>query len=402
MAGRGFPARPAPLYHRAQGRFAPDPMSDQGTTIAGSMPGPTAGRRRILIVLLGAIGDVVRALPLLGRLRRGWPDAHIAWAVEPKSAPVLEGHPWLDEIMLFDRRCAGRSFLPFLRKVRAGNFTLVLDLQRHLKSGLIARLSGAPERLGFYRQNAKEGNHFFSTRRIEPQPEMRLKLLQYQAFGAALGLAPAPIEFGLSASEAERARARELLRDAPRPLLGVILGSSWESRVYFPESVAAVIRRLSAGNGKAGVLFPVLLGGQEDAVLAERVRRALAGAPVLNLAGRTSLRDLIAIFPECAAAFGPDSGPMHIAAAAGCPVVSLWGATAPERSAPWGFGELALAGEIPCHPCYLRECPIGRECMRRISPAAVAEAVGRALAMGVRRAGAGPGAPDLARWGGPG
>ena len=101
---------------------------------------------------------------------------------------------------------------------------------------------------------------------------------------------------------------------------------------------------------------------------------------MLNLAGRTGLRDLVAIFAECAAAFGPDSGPMHIAAAAGCPVVSLWGATAPERSAPWGFADLALSGAIPCHPCYLRECPIGRECMRRIAPADVAAAIRRALA----------------------
>jgi len=109
--------------------------------------------------------------------------------------------------------------------------------------------------------------------------------------------------------------------------------------------------------------------------------RHLGDVPALNLAGRTSLRDLIAIFPECAVAFGPDSGPMHIAAAVGCPVVSLWGATAAERSAPWGFAELAISGEIPCHPCYLRQCPIGRECMRRISPEEVSLTVRRALAM---------------------
>ena len=114
--------------------------------------------------------------------------------------------------------------------------------------------------------------------------------------------------------------------------------------------------------------------------------RHLGDVQALNLAGRTSLRDLIAIFPECAVAFGPDSGPMHIAAAVGCPVVSLWGATAAERSAPWGFAEFAISGAIPCHPCYLRQCPIGRECMRRISPEEVEASVRRALAM--RRDGA--------------
>ncbi len=340
--------------------------------------------RRILILLLGAIGDVVRALPLLGRLRRAYPEAHIAWAVEPKSEPILRAHRWLDEVIVYDRKRAPWAFVPFLMRVRSGRnrggrFDLVLDLQRHLKSGIVSFASGAPDRIGFGRANAKEFNTLFSTRQIEPQPTMRLKLTQYQAFGDALGIAAAPIEFGLELRADELARAKSLLADAPAPRLGVILGSSWPSRIYFPESTAAVIRALASDGNGARPLFPVLLGAPEDAGLAARVVRELEGRPVLNLAGRTSLRDLIGIFPECAAAFGPDSGPMHIAAATGCPIVSLWGATAPERSAPWGFAGSALHGEIPCHPCYLRNCPIGRECMRRITPDAVAAAVRRTI-----------------------
>lgn len=331
--------------------------------------------RRVLIVLLGAIGDVVRALPLLRRIRRAWPAAHIAWAVEPKSRAVLERHPWIDELVVYDRRRPW-MFLPFLARVRAGHFDLVLDLQRHLKSGVVAMASGAGQRIGFDRSNTKEWNHLFSTMQIEPQPPMRLKLMQYQAFADALGLAPAPIEFGLAPSAAERMRASNLLENAPRPLIGVILGSSWPSRMYFPDAIAAVIGELRVARDGCPGLFPVLIGaGRAEAELAEQVRVKMVGERVLNLIGRTGLRDLVAIFTECAAAFGPDSGPMHIAAAVGCPVVSLWGATAAERSAPWGFADLALSGEIPCHPCYLRECAIGRECMRRITPASVAQAI---------------------------
>ena len=335
--------------------------------------------RRVLIVLHGAIGDVVRALPLLGRMRRAWPDAHIAWAVEPKSSPILERHPWLNELIVYDRRRAPWSFAPFLRKVRAGKFDLVVDLQRHLKSGITSIVSGAGDRIGFSAANTKELNHLFSTRQIPEQPNMRLKLMQYQAFGDALGLPEAPIEFGLQASQEERNRALELLRDAPRPLLGVILGSSWPSRIYFPSSVAQVITNLAHTSNGTAPLFPVLLGGPDEARIADEVMRSLDGAPALNLAGKTSLRDLIAIFPECAVAFGPDSGPMHIAAAVGCPIVSLWGSTAAERSAPWGNAEFVISSDIPCHPCYLRECPIGRECMWRIEPEAVAAMVRRAL-----------------------
>lgn len=384
VLGRGFPVPSAPL---SSSEGANSLLGDDSASAAGATPAVPVPER-ILIVLLGAIGDVVRALPLLGRIRRGLPRAHIAWAVEPKSAPILDAHPWLDEVILFDRRNSPWSFLPFLRRVRAGRFDLVLDLQRHLKSGVIAMASGAPERLGFGGHNTKEFNHLFSTRRIPPQPEMQLKLLQYQAFADALGLAPAPIEFGLKANAAERAHAHDLFKDAPRPLLGVILGSSWPSRIYFPKSIAAVIRSLAAQNGRGPALFPVLLGGPDDAALGAEVMRELNGVSALNLAGLTTLRDLIAIFPECAAAFGPDSGPMHIAAAVGCPVVSLWGSTAPERSAPWGFAEFAIHGEIPCHPCYLRECPVGRECMHRIAPADVADAVRRACATMSHREGA--------------
>jgi ADP-heptose:LPS heptosyltransferase len=362
--------------------------TDAETAIESAASAPSTGLtetgaapRRVLIILLGAIGDVVRALPLLGRIRRAWPKAHIAWAVEPKSQAVLEGHPWLDQLIVYDRRRAPFSFLPFLVRVRAGRFDLALDLQRHLKSGVAAMASGAGVRVGFDRANGKEFNHLFSTRRIAPQPPMRLKLTQYQAFGDALGLPPSPVEFSLVATDAERARAAGMLKDAPRPLLAVILGSSWPSRLYFPDSIAAVIREMAAGREGSPALFPVLLGaGRAEVALAAQVVANLAGAPVLNLAGRTNLRDLVAIFAECAAAFGPDSGPMHIAAAAGCPIVSLWGATAPERSAPWGFADLALPAAIPCHPCYLRECPIGRECMRRIAPGEVADALRRALA----------------------
>lgn len=335
--------------------------------------------RRVLIVLTGAIGDVIRALPLLGRIRRAWPDAYIGWAIEPKSEPIVRGHRWVDELIIYDRPRAPWTFLPFLQRIRSRRFDLVLDLQRHLKSGFISIVSGAPERLAFARGNSKEFNHLFATRSIAEQPRMQLKLWQYQAFADALDLPAAPIEFGLQLPPAEDSYARELLAGAPRPLLGVILGSSWPSRIYFPELIAEVIQALAIPVEGAPGLFPVLLGDRNEQDLAASVVEHLSQTPSLDLSGRTSLRDLVAIFGECAAAFGPDSGPMHLAAAVGCPVVSLWGSTAPERSAPWGFAELAIRGEIPCHPCYLRQCPIGRECMRRIAPETIANTVRRAL-----------------------
>jgi len=353
-------------------------MTPPGNPAAAGAP----SARRILIILMGAIGDVVRALPLLGRLRRGYPDAHLAWAVEPLSEPLLRGHPWLDQVLVYERNHAPWSFPSFLRQVRQGRFDLVLDLQRHLKSGITAWVSAAPRRVGFAAANSKEYNYWFTSEQIEPQPPMRLKLMQYQAFAEYLGLPAAPVEFGLSAGAAEIARAQELIGELPAPLLAILLGSSWPSRDIFPEMAAETALSLHHNHG----LTPLLIGGSKERELADAVMRRLGQIPAANLVGRTSLRDLLAIFPRCTAAFGPDCGPMHIAAAAGCPVVSLWGATAPERSAPWGFDELTIKAPIPCHPCYLRHCPIDRECMRRISPALVALTVERAMTAALQSA----------------
>jgi ADP-heptose:LPS heptosyltransferase len=247
--------------------------------------------RRVLIVLLGAIGDVVRALPLLGRIRRAWPAAHIAWAVEPKSQPVLDGHPWLNEIIVYDRRRAPWSFVPFLVRLRAGRFDIAFDLQRHLKSGIASLVSGAPMRLGFDRSNGKELNHLFSTHRIAPQPPMRLKLMQYQAFGDALALPQVDVEFGLAPTAADRTRAARLLEGSSTPRLAVILGSSWPSRFYFGDSIAAVIREFCESREGCPALFPVLIGsGREEAALAEEVLANLIGVRVLNLRMRRRFR----------------------------------------------------------------------------------------------------------------
>jgi ADP-heptose:LPS heptosyltransferase len=124
----------------------------------------------------------------------------------------------------------------------------------------------------------------------------------------------------------------------------------------------------------------VLLGGQGEQEFAREVTHQ-AGVPVTNLAGQTGLRELIGIFQRARVAMGPDSGPMHVAAAVGVPVVSLWGATSPARSAPWGSEHLVLVGRAACGPCYIRRCPIGRLCMRRITPEMVLAKISQAVAL---------------------
>ena len=319
--------------------------------------------RRILIVLLGAIGDVTRALPLLARLRQAYPTAYIAWAVEPAAAALLEAHPSLDEMILYQRTKGPLAFFPFLREIRRQQFDCVLDLQRHAKSGIISWWSCAPVRLGFHRTNTKEGNWLFNTHTIAPIPDFSLKLQQYLKFAEALRLPESKVRFDLHLRPEEQHKIQTHLVRTPNPFAAFFLGSRWPSRFWFPQATATVARTLIDNYGM-GI---VLLGGQGEVAFAQEVEKLIL-SDITNLVGQTNLRDLIGIFQRARFAIGPDSGPMHIAAATGIPVISLWGATSPMRSAPWGSEKLVLKGETACSPCYARQCPIDRRCMQQITP----------------------------------
>jgi len=330
---------------------------------------------RILIVLPGALGDVIRALPLLGRLRRGRPDTHIGWAVEPLSEPLLAGHPWLDEVVLFMRGRGAAAWPAFVRRVRQGRWEVALDLGRGIKSAAMVLASGATERLGFARADGREGGWLLATRHLPEQGIERSKLDQFLAFGDLLALPPAPVEFGLAPSRDEAVQAATLVAGLPRPLIAACVGSSCPSRRWFPERTAALLDELAAGRGAGAVL----LGAAGDAPYAAEVVRRATGR-VRDLTGRTSLRQLLAVLATADAAFGPDSGALHLAAALGVPVVSLWGATSARRSAPHGAERLVVEGVAPCAPCFLRTCPIGRVCMQTIEVPAVLRALQGALA----------------------
>jgi lipopolysaccharide heptosyltransferase II len=330
---------------------------------------------RLLIVLPGAIGDVVRALPLLGRLRRAWPTAHLAWAVEPPSAPLLEGHPWLDRLIVFERHRGIRAFVPFLRAVRAERCTVALDLGRSAKSALVARASGAGERLGFARADGREGGWLMATRHLPAQGTARAKLEQFLAFGDLLGAPPAPVEFGLVPSPREAQEAVALTGDLGKRLVAACIGSSCPSRRWFPDRTAAVLRALRRRHHTGAVL----LGTRGDVAFAIETMRDAPRA-VRDLVGRTTLRQLLAILARSAVVFGPDSGALHLAAAVGRPVVSLWGATSALRSTPWGGEAGVVQGVASCVPCFLADCPIGRVCMQSIDVDTVVERASAVLA----------------------
>jgi len=322
--------------------------------------------KKILVVLLGSIGDVTRALPLANLIHRGFPEATLAWAVEPSALPLVERHPAVDEVILFDRQRWWNQLRPFLRTIRTGRFDLVLDLQRHLKSGIISRWSGAPRRLGFHRLDCKEFNWVFNNHHVPAVGNSISKFNHYLKFAEYLGLVPEPVEWRLSLTKDEQVCVDRHLECVRGGFATLFVGSRWESKGWFATQISSCANLIQERYG----LSVVLLGSEPDATLAREVEVS-CGPGITNLVGRTSLKEAVGNVARAKVAVGPDTGLMHIAAAVGTPVVSLWGATSSSRTGPYGFEELVIQGKADCSPCYRKRCPIGRICMQSIDVEAI-------------------------------
>jgi len=341
------------------------------------LPVRSSDPKRILLVLHGSIGDVTRALPLATLLRKGFPRSYIAWSVEPASRPLLEHNPAIDQIILFDRVRGWRALAPFVRQIREQHFDLVLDLQRILKSGLISWATGAPRRIGFNRADAKEFNWFFNTLHIEAFDETIPKIEHYFKFAEYLGVPLEAPQWNFCLTAAERAAVKNHISLIKRPFAVLFVGTRWQSKRWFATQIARCADLLH----DQYCLDVVFLGGASDRHLADEAVKETRTA-VTNLVARTSLREAIGIIERAKLAVGPDTGLMHIAAAVGTPVISLWGATRPQRTGPYGYGDLVIQGRAPCVPCNRKRCRIGRICMQSITTAEISERIAVALRRG--------------------
>jgi ADP-heptose:LPS heptosyltransferase len=311
---------------------------------------------RILFIRLGAVGDVVRTLPALTLVRRRLPDATLAWLVEERSLPVLRLHPDLDETILFPRDAFARELASpdgffdgvaraagLVRELRRREFTASLDFQGTFKSGLCAFAAGAPLRAGYERCAVKEGNHLFSNARVAlpsgPVHRVRRNLALLRAIGidaAPEDEAPAPLPISPEDREAaDRALCAAGATGAPFVFLypGSSARQSWKR--YPANRLGEVARHLIDG----GIEVVVAPGPGEESIIA--TMRASAG-PTLRILPATSLMAMAEVIRRSRLFLGGDTGPMHIAAAQGVPVVALFGPTDPALNAPLGAGHVVL------------------------------------------------------------
>jgi ADP-heptose:LPS heptosyltransferase len=331
------------------------------------------GSTSYLFILMGALGDVVRGMYLVDALKTAQPHSRITWLVEPASAGILKLHPRIDEIVIFDRPKGVRGVLALRKELKKRSFDVTLDLQRHSKSGLFSWFSGAPRRIGFHRKDAKEGNWIFNTEYVEAHGEGLSKVEHYQRFLAKLGIElPTTISSGLDGVRLENVTS-EWASELVGEYVACILGSSWDSKDW-PEEGYAGLLRLLAGR------TVVLLSDKSKVAMAERLEKIASGVRIVNLAGRTTLAELVAVIRGARVCVGPDSGPGHIAGAVGTPHVTLFGPTPALRNTPRGSEALALSSQVGCSPCKRRVCPgLGKICMKLITPESVYGHVARFL-----------------------
>jgi lipopolysaccharide heptosyltransferase II len=329
-------------------------------------------------VRLGAIGDVVNALVFATALKEARLDLHLGWVVHPLAAPLVEGHPCVDRVHLWKRGGGWAEMARLVKEVRAERYELAVDLQRIQKSALLARLSGAPRVLGYDRARAKELSWLWTNERIPPREPARHMVLHYLEFAQYLGAEVQEPRHLFPPDDAAEAWAAAFVHELGGEPVLVNLGATKPANRWLPERFGALARVLTFAPG-----VPVCFtGGPDDEAAAAAARAATGGARVRDLVGRTSLRQLVALARRARLYIGCDTGPMHVAAAVGTPVVALFGPADPARTGPWGPGHRVLRVPPPCAPCNRRTCNQPRHaCMEDITVEHVLAAARAELAL---------------------
>jgi heptosyltransferase-2 len=368
-----------------------------------SIPNP----QRILIRGTNWLGDAVMTTPALLRLREKFPGAHITILTPEKLLGLWKNHPAVNETVSF---ASGENVFAVAKKLRAGKFDLALVLPNSPRSALEVFLAGIPQRIGY----ARPWRNFFLTQTVAPRaeavkmhkrsvteiqnlivkyPEAQFRvpeaqkqphqIHEYLHLASALG-ASSKVQLPqlfVTPDEIEIAKIKFGLEKTMQPIFGLNPGAEYGPAKRWPvEKFIAAAKEIQKRTNCAWILF----GGKNDAAITNQIESAIVNPPaaVFNLAGKTSLRELMALMKICRVVLTNDTGPMHVAAALGTPVAALFGSTSSELTGPISSGELRhpiLESHASCSPCFLRECPIDFRCMNGIGVEQVVQAVVESL-----------------------
>lgn len=335
----------------------------------------------ILIVRLGALGDIVHTVPAAAALRTAFPDARIDWLVDARHRSIVDLVTVVDRAVVLERSTIA-GWIDVARSLRAARYDVALDFQGLMKSAILARASGAPRVLGFsiWHLREKAARPFYSetSSRRQSRPDVpdehviakNLRLLR------VLGIDDAQVRFPFADVESP---ALSQVRDAigaDRPFALINPGAAWPNKRWPAErfgEVAAFLRDIRG-------LPSVVLWGPGEEGLAGAVVETSEGAA--RVAPPTRLADVLALSRAASLMVSGDTGPLHIAAAAGTPTVALFGPTDPYRNGPWAPDDVALSRFGACGCQYERRCHKPSWCLQSIEVAEVTAAVQQRLSRG--------------------
>jgi len=358
---------------------------------------------RILIRGTNWLGDAVMTTPALLRLREKFPNSRIALLTPDKLRELWTHHPAVNETISFS---GGENVLTVGKKIRADKFDLALVLPNSPRSAIEPWLAGIPQRIGC----ARPWRNFFLTQAVAPRAEAvkmrkrstaeiealvadnsKLKtqnsklapeshqIHEYLHLAAALGANPEPLapQLFVTPDEIEAAGKKFGLSEITQPIFGLNPGAEYGPAKRWPvERFIAAAKEIQQRINCAWLIF----GGIADTSLAAQIESTLRAprSALHNLSGQTSLRELMSLLKLCRVLLTNDTGPMHVAAALGTPVVAPFGSTSPELTGPGLPGDPRhhlLKSDAPCSPCFLRECPIDFRCLNGIGVERVVGAV---------------------------
>jgi 3-deoxy-D-manno-octulosonic-acid transferase/heptosyltransferase-1 len=332
----------------------------------------------ILIVKLSAIGDVIHTLPALNAIRNYYPNANITWLVEEDAAPLVQGHGALDRVIVSKRKrwlealrslsimSTVQEVWCFIRALRDTRYDMILDFQALLKSGILIALARGRRKIGFGKGlEHMEHSYIFLNERI-PAVDMEIHALSRgMILLNAVGIPTSEVEYKLPVSNHDRKKIDELMKqhgiNGIKSLIAINPVAKWKTKLW-PNKKFAELANMLIDRYDMKIVFT---GGIKDYSIIQTITSYMKGEAI-NFAGKTTLIELAALYEKSTLVISTDTGPMHLAAAMGTPVVALFGPTAAWRTGPYGIGHQIITAELECSPCFKRRCET-TDCMYQIS-----------------------------------
>jgi heptosyltransferase-1 len=326
---------------------------------------------KLLFIRLGSLGDIIHTVPAVGAVRGAYPQASIHWLVDTRQLEVLELAEGVDRIHALKSDVGGwLSTIPALRREQ---FDAALDFQGLIKSAALARLAGAKRTIGFAKAALREpfAASFYTETHL-PGPSAHVIDKNLSLLRALDIHQPAAPSFAFASRPS--AALQQVRADIGQRFAVINAGAAWPNKRWHPERFGALATEILTKHG----LRSVVIWGPGERELADRVVSASSGAAMP--APPTSIADLFAICGAASLMISGDTGPLHIGAASGTPIVGIFGPTDPRRNGPWSAADVSVSrfGGCRCH--HERRCTNSRWCLEDVTVAEVAGSVDRRLA----------------------